>query len=143
MILPSEHGGGTLVLLELLDIHRIQVLAPEYNRADLAALAAHHQAAGAGVYWCTRVLITDDHVLYYTANGVAIANSDTVIWPARDPQSPPPRPDRAGDEALAYVQFTISATQQVLARAALTRSGLARMRAGIDDYLAATPGPRS
>lgn len=121
MILITEHGPH-LVTLELLDIHRLQVAAPPEHRTHLRREALHHRVTDPdrplSTYWCTRVLITADSTVYYTPNGVPIADSDTVTLPPPAPNmDPAPRPDQAAD-ALAWISQTISQVQQALARAA-------------------------
>lgn len=121
MILITEHGPA-LVSLELLDIHRLQVLAPPTARAALREGSLHHRVTAPdrplSTYWCTRVLITQDAVIYYTPDGVPIADQDTVFLPPPPgPDDPAPRPDQAAD-ALGWISQTISQVQQALARAA-------------------------
>ena len=118
MILITSHGPA-LVSLELLDMHRLQVLAPPPQRKALRTLALHDMVTDPArspgtTWWCTRVLIAADATIYYTPGGVPIAANDEVRFP---PPGPPPTATAADpDRALEFIAHTITGAAEALAR---------------------------
>ena len=147
MIFPTMHPTDQAAIVELMDAHRL-VIVPDQKNWVAVAVQAGDSARVPGTtadehkYWCTRVVLTMDHAVYFTCNGTALADSEHVQIPHAGPDDPEPDPrDNTGMAPVLYVGTMMHRLQeQMRAAAQAERARMEAMNEGISRLFANSKG---